>query len=407
MLSRSPVLEPVNDANIEILPGLVRGGSAQRRDDFVIPRFFLGELGYMRSLIVDDFKEVTIPISKKDAILIPERQVADRSICYIALDMLCSRMSWMTIVQTVSILLLEKQVVFVAKSVHFLSLCVLCLRSLCRPFRFRGTYLSVLPSGPDFVGVLDSPVPFVCGIVKRTDMPEIPSHVVVIDLDGGVIRDPEMSPLLPQGTELVATLDSLIKRQRGDIEIPGPDTPRHRTRSLSQLGTRRPPPAAPPVQSPPPKVPDQRTPEVIIEFIKKRRHPLILPWHYMRYQRRYIFGPVLVGEIVDLFRRHLAPRLDQLIRPCFITDTTDIDNPVTVFNRELFLASVPPKERPFYEAFVATTSFTEFAEGRMEENETISRSAFSSPCLSALQASEFDPDELARAESYNSLPRNK
>jgi hypothetical protein len=141
-----------------------------------------------------------------------------------------------------------------------------------------------------------------------------------------------------------------------------------------------------------------------LDFLKKRLHSQVLGRHYIRYPRKYIFKPPLVGEIVELIRRHFAPKLGELIQPCFITDTTDIEHPVTVFNRELFLATVPAADMAFYDAFLGTTAFHEFSEGRMEETtQTLSRSSFSSPCLKMLAESMFEPDGLVSAGSYGSL----
>jgi hypothetical protein len=145
-----------------------------------------------------------------------------------------------------------------------------------------------------------------------------------------------------------------------------------------------------------------------LEFLKKRLHSHVLGRHYIRYPRKYIFKPPLIAEIVDLFRKHFAPKLEEMLEPCFITDTTDIEHPVTVFNRDLFLASVPAADVSFYEAFLGTTAFQEFSEGRMEETtQTLSRSSFSSPCLSRLAVSAFDPDELGSPTSYGSLTQEE
>jgi hypothetical protein len=144
--------------------------------------------------------------------------------------------------------------------------------------------------------------------------------------------------------------------------------------------------------------------EAPLDFLKKRLHAQVLGRHYIRYARKYIFKPPLVGEIVELFRRHFAPKLGELIQPCFITDTTDIEHPVTVFNRELFLATVPAADAAFYDAFLGTTAFHEFSDGRMEEKtQTLSRSSFSSSCLSAFAESTFDPDGMASTGSYGCL----
>jgi hypothetical protein len=371
------------EEEVEILPGMVRDGNVQTRGRFVIPPVFLGQVSFMRELRVHPDEVRAVEVSRTDHLAIPPRSVANRSICFIALDLLCSRLSAIAIVRAMSILLLEKQVVFVASSVHSLSLCMMCLMNLCRPFKLRGTYLTVLPSGTDLVAILDSPFPYACGILKRAGMPGVPSHVVVIDLDSGSICDPDESPVLPQGEVLAASIEAVINRNRADVEVPAtsaPSSPSRISRFSSML--RRSSESSP---RPPMLESQQPSPEVL-DFLKKRLHSLIVPAHYLSCPRRYIFKPRLVTEIVDMIRRHFAPKLDQLIQQCFITDTTEIEHPVTVFNRELFISSVRGPELPFYEAFLGTTAFDLFSEGMMNDAaEELSHSSLSSPSLSPSQ----------------------
>jgi hypothetical protein len=51
----------------------------------------------------------------------------------------------------------------------------------------------------------------------------------------------------------------------------------------------------------------------------------------------------------------------------FVTDRTDEQHPVTVFNKELFFASLSPQMSPFYFAFSQTTMFQEFIDKKMDE----------------------------------------
>jgi hypothetical protein len=81
-----------------------------------------------------------------------------------------------------------------------------------------------------------------------------------------------------------------------------------------------------------------------------------------------MFSQKVVRDILDAFARHLAPGLAGLLWPCFVTDMTDVDHPVTVFNREVFMASVRDDQREFYGAFLMTTMFQEFSDGLMDGN---------------------------------------
>jgi hypothetical protein len=76
---------------------------------------------------------------------------------------------------------------------------------------------------------------------------------------------------------------------------------------------------------------------------------------------------MLVEAVMGYFRTRLERELEVLMRPCFITDTTDIEHPVAVFNQELFLMSIDEGQRLFYRGFLGTTSFQEFADSKLEE----------------------------------------
>jgi hypothetical protein len=359
---------------------MIVAGQAQRQDGFLIPRGFAGELSFARSLMPNHFEEKIVHLSKKEQMVIP---MTRKSICFAGIDLLFSRLSLRTIVQVVSILLLEKHCVFLAQSPYVLSVSILCLRELCEPFKSHVTFLAVLPHGADYVGILDSPVPFVCGIVKYMGMPAIPPHVVVVDLDREPVRDPERSPLMPRAEELIAFLREAIARNRAEIEIPiGKPRARERARSLLDL-----------LAAPPPEEASHKAVPEALDFIYKRLHHDVVPIHYIRYPRKFIFGPALISDILERFRHHLPPTLEQLIRPCFITDTTDIEHPVTVFNREVFMASIDSAEHAFYDAFIGTNAFQEFVDSKMEETaQTLSQSG-----TRARPESEFDADAFARS----------
>jgi hypothetical protein len=81
---------------------------------------------------------------------------------------------------------------------------------------------------------------------------------------------------------------------------------------------------------------------------------------------------------------------------------------VTVFNRELFLGSVPEEDRDFYAAFVGTSMFHEFSDSLMDETSTAISSrveSFSTPSIATLArtTSTFDPDLLDDLDIGNSI----
>jgi hypothetical protein len=333
--------------SVALLPGMVLAGQAMRTDGYLIPRVFIVEVAYMRSLLAQPLQSTGVKLAKSDSLNIPPREMSPRAIPYIALDALFSCLSIANIVRAVSALLLERHIIVVSRCVNALTMSVLCLKELCKPFNLRCTFLPILPETPEFVSFLDSPVPYILGILRHGQRIAVAGYVVVVDLDADTITDTDKSPLLPGGAGLIDRLKALIDHNRADVLMP----PRPaRGEAAGSKGERQ-----------------VRIRREWAEFVRARMHPLLLPFVYSHYSRRYILSEELIGEIAAMFASQIEPSLEELLRPCFITDTTDIDSPVTVFNKELFLASVDPADKPFYTAFVHTTAFQDFSDSLMDE----------------------------------------
>jgi hypothetical protein len=311
-------------------------GACLRSDGFIVPRTFAAELGFAASLKLDPVEPRMVKLSDKDGILIPPKNSASKLIGYTALELLFSRLSVVNVVRAVSCFLLEKHVVIISQCINALTFCGLCLYDLCRPFKFSGTFLPVLPRSKDWRGVLDCPVPYVCGLLSDGKPIGVPGHVVIVDLDHNSVIDPEDSPLIADAENLIMKLEAVFELSVHDITFPQPTK-----RSKSNSSERDP--------NHPPREWD--------DFLKAHLHVFSIPSVYNLYEHKFLFSPGFCDQIVGLFQVQLAPKLEFLIRPCFITDTTDPEHPVTVLNRELFIESVPPADKPFYSGFIYTTMF--------------------------------------------------
>jgi hypothetical protein len=89
------------------------------------PALFAAELLPVRSLDADAFEEAVALISRqlRPVFLVPA--VAAESICSLAIGSLFSRLSPVSVVRILSLLLLETHSIFVSSSVHFLTLSIL------------------------------------------------------------------------------------------------------------------------------------------------------------------------------------------------------------------------------------------------------------------------------------------
>lgn len=334
--------EPVPPTASAHIPGMVKAGQAFRSEGFKIPRIFNYEISYARTIQPGLTSDSPFRLSKEKEIWIPAQETLPNCLPYFALDILFSVLPVRAIVRLVSIVLLQKRIAFLGNSLRTLSLSVICLGELIHPFKFVGTFLPVLPLTDDYLPMLDSPTPFVFGIPKSGKQPPIPPDVVTVDLDRGEIHDPDASPLLAGSDQLVSMIDAILELHRAEIELP--------PRFIGGKGT-------PVIQNPD-----------FLEFIKRRRHGFSRPFSYGTAETRYFFERSIVEQIVNLFKIHIAPMLEVVMKPCFVTDATNPDQPVTVFHRELFLGSLPPANRDFYEAFMTTTMFQQYLEGMMETN---------------------------------------
>jgi hypothetical protein len=333
-------------ASVALLPGMVLAGQAMRTEGFLIPKVFILEVSYARSLLAQPLQNTFVKLSRTDSLNIPALETSSKAICFVGLDALFSALSVVNIVRAISLILLEKHVVVVSMCPNTLTLSILCLKELCKPFNLRCTFLPILPETAEFLSVLDSPVPFVLGILRGCQRIAVGDYVVVVDLDSDTITDPDRSPMLPGAPELIDKLKALLDLNKSDIVIP--------PRPKAGVNPRTERVAA-------------RMKREWAEFVKSRMHPFSVPFIYSHYPRKYIFTESLIEAIIGMFRLQIAPSLEQLLSPCFITDTTDIDNPVTVFNNDLFMASVRPADRPFYKAFLTTSPFHEYSDSLMDE----------------------------------------
>jgi hypothetical protein len=184
---------------------------------------------------------------------------------------------------------------------------------------------------------------------------------VIIDLDNDSIHDPEDSPLIAGAKDLIMKIEAIFELNMKDILIP------RRVRRPGIL-----------------LIKSGKHQREFDDFMKAHLHPFSVPSTYSRYKHKYLLSPVLVDPLVGLFRCQLAPKLEVLIRPCFITDTTDPQNPVTVFNRDLFLESVRPDDTAFYRAFMSTTMFQEFSDSLLDATSNAISSRNGSRSMSCL-----------------------
>lgn len=321
------------------LPGLEFAAGSQRSKSIRIPRSFLQELTWFRTLQPNLQEPQHLTLSSKLHIVVPKLLPYQNYILYPCLDSLFSFLSCDNIVTLFTNLLLEVQTVFVSSNIHSLSLSIIAAVTLLTPFSHNGTIMPIVPSEPQFSALLDSPVPYVCGkLIDRDEEFIAPTHVFVVDLDHDQVYEQDKIPELPRSKELKQKLKDIIKEHETQISVP----PQVIKQGVLKKQT---------------KINDK-----YIEFVKTIGD-YVCPRAIinLRYQR-YVFTVEVANKIINCFMNAIAPTVESLIKLCFVTETTDISNPVTIFNKDLFLLSVPENDRPFFTAFVNTTMFQDFTD---------------------------------------------
>jgi hypothetical protein len=269
---------------------------------------------------------------------IPNLSRARNCLFYASLDLLFQSLSIERVLQVFSLFLLERQMVFVSADSHRLTLAMLCLRGLAMPFRYRGSFLPVLPDRDEYSDLLDAPTPYAIGVLNSNTKVRIPSHACVIDLDAGTVADPDHGPLVPGAKMAIRTLKKLIQ---ATILLPQPGW--HGAKEMGEVNTR------------------------YCQAVREHKAEFASLHSYWRCPRKRLFTEAHTDEIVAVFAELLAPPLEAIASICFVTDCTDRHRPVTVLNRELFRQTIKENESAFYEAFTQTTMFQEFIDRKMDE----------------------------------------
>lgn len=326
-----------------VLPGLDFAAGSQRSKSMRIPRSFLQELAWFYTLQPISESPQHLTLSSKLHLVIPKLLPYENYILYPCLDSLFSCLSNENVVTLYTNLLLEEQTVFVSSNIHILTLSIIAAVTLLAPFSHNGTIMPVIPSDPQFSALLDSPVPYVCGkLIDRDEEFVAPAHVCVVDLDHDQVYEQHKIPELPNSQELKQNIKNILKEHEEQILVP---------QQIVKLGVLK---------------KQTKVNEKYIEFLKTISD-YVCPRAIinLKYQK-YVFSLDVSNKIIDCFKNAVAPTVESLIKPCFVTETTDISNPVTIFNKELFLLSVPETDRPFFTAFINTTMFQDFCDSEAD-----------------------------------------
>lgn len=265
-----------------------------------------------------------IKLTEKLSLALPLHFTVEENMAHTTFHALFSKFTIDEIIKLYTAMLCEVHIVFVSKNVHLLTMCIMGIVSLLKPFSPTATIvLPVLPDENRFIDFLDSPCPYIIGVTARYN-----DYELVVNLDTGEVYKESRIPHLPQYRKLRSDLQAVFNRHMSKITIP--------QRTVQNVQGEK-----------------VTNPE-FIEFFSNA-DPYIFPTTYiMNTKSRFYFTPEICNEILNCFRHHFPKILEEQLVECFVTDVTDRSNPVTVINKDVLLMLVPLKEKPFYQRFLQT-----------------------------------------------------
>lgn len=152
----------INKQSDSLFDGLEVNGLFGQFPQLQIPEEF-------RSAITDHFTKTVYspPVKLPPNYIIhfpPPTAPIQKLILYSSLDNLFSILPVPDIIELLTALILDAQVIVIGTSMHEVSMTVYGLFSLLTPFNYCGTVMSILPNDEDYLNLLNSPTPYIYGM---------------------------------------------------------------------------------------------------------------------------------------------------------------------------------------------------------------------------------------------------
>ena len=306
-----------------------------------------------------------IPLSKKMSLYLPLHLRRQQCLAYSTFHALFSNVMLSDIIKIYTATLLEMHVLFVSEYTHRLTSSIIASLSLLDPFKTIATMkLPILPTLPELSDFFDSPTPYVIGSCVVNNKADL-----VVNLDTGSLTINTKIPDLPDQWKLLHKLQLIMNDYQKEYKVPPREI--HEEESLKVIKNKD-----------------------YLDFIVNTS-PYNFPYVFTSLTEvKFILPPHVVDMILDSFRSHLPSYINDLICGCFVTDTTDVFNPVTIFNKDLFLMSIPRDSKAFYELFVQTEIWEDYCNTLADEFAAIKKSQ-------SMEFNAFNNDEDTISEAMS------
>ncbi|OHS92961.1 hypothetical protein TRFO_12145 [Tritrichomonas foetus] len=264
---------------------------------------------------------VQIDLSNDIKVLVPPWLDFNEYIACSTFDILFSLMSVSDIVRIFTAVLLECQTIFYSENLNTVTLSVLAIKALLHPFEINNALLPILYES--MYDLINSPCPYIYGISELPPDFEVSEGQVFVNLDKGTVES-DCIIQLPDNEAFIKEISNVLEQYSKYISVPSVNN--HRK---------------------------------YIKFIKNA-HVYSRPLHsLLMYPTKYLIHPKVARKIIKIFSKKVYGGLEDLIKPYFVTDTTDPQNPVSIFDLDFFLSK---GVHPFYAAFSNSTFFNSFVD---------------------------------------------
>ena len=302
---------------------------------------------------------------KKINVSYPNQYVSQQeSIGCSTLDSLFSYFSVKQVLQIITAVLLEHQVIVLAKRASKCSNIILAIRCLIYPFKLTGGgFMPILPNIPHYLNILASPTPLFIGVLKspHLDLSVVEEPKCIVDVDAGTVTDDKLNIKILSYNHLFSELTMYFAMRTRYIEVP----PRYIISSENK------------------KVKNQ---DWIYFFSQVGMTSM--PAHFTsQIDQKLVFSQEDVQFIISIFKKYFINPMLDYIRACIVTETTDPENVVSVFNVELF--KMLHKDNEFLLSLVDTIKFQDLV-NRLVDEKTL---------LTELQSSGLNEEKKLAAQT--------
>lgn len=236
-----------------------------------------------------------------------------QSILNTALDTVCSILDPNMILDVISALYLDYQVLVIGSCLEEVSLSVLAFVHLIDPMKYSGIVMPLLPQSGEYFDILQAPTPYIIGTMPNDRLLDVEfiNTTVFVNLDTKTVETDNEMPHYPDAENIVKELKKV--------------------------------------------------------FATKSKSPgsYIFPTEYKSHlKHKYSFTPVIINQTLSTIRKPLENITTDFIFSFFVTDT-DHEGSQPVFNRELFLMVMP--QEAFFNDLLNSQTFEQWTSQKLDE----------------------------------------